>query len=255
MAARQAWPRATRWAGSSPSIPLGRVAATAWARARSMLSPPSRMCSPTARRVRARSPPWSVTAIRVKSVVPPPTSQTRRRSPTLTRFRQLVALRGEPGVEGGLGLLQEGDVLQPGGPGGLDGQLAGRRRRTRRGRSGGRPGVRAGRRRSCRRSRGSRRRGGGPGRRSRPRRARPWPRRRPRSRGGSGSCGRPRRARASSWPSRPAGPAPWPRGRGRTSRRPGRPASTRAGRAPRRGTPWRRAGRGTTAGPAGRRRR
>ena len=36
-----------------------------------------------------------------------------------------VALRGEPGVEGGLRLLQERDVLQPGGPGGLDGQLAG----------------------------------------------------------------------------------------------------------------------------------
>ena len=39
-------------------------------------------------RQRSRSPPWSVTAIRVKSVVPPPTSQTRRMSPTLTAFRQ-----------------------------------------------------------------------------------------------------------------------------------------------------------------------
>ena len=52
-----------------------------------MLSPPRRMCSPTARRDRARSPPSSVTAIRVKSVVPPPTSQTRMMSPTLTFLR------------------------------------------------------------------------------------------------------------------------------------------------------------------------
>ena len=35
-----------------------------------------------------RSPSCSVTAISVKSVVPPPTSQTRRMSPTLTFFRQ-----------------------------------------------------------------------------------------------------------------------------------------------------------------------
>ena len=70
-------------------------------------------------------PPASVTAIRVKSVVPPPTSQTRRMSPTLTCFRQRVALGGEPGVEGGLRLLQERDLLEPRRAGGLDGQLAG----------------------------------------------------------------------------------------------------------------------------------
>ena len=49
-------------------------AATAWASARSMLSPPSRMWSPTATRSSARSPSSSPTAISVKSVVPPPTS-------------------------------------------------------------------------------------------------------------------------------------------------------------------------------------
>ena len=52
-----------------------------------MLSPPSRMCSPTARRERIRSPPSSATAIKVKSVVPPPTSHTRMMSPTLTCCR------------------------------------------------------------------------------------------------------------------------------------------------------------------------
>ena len=77
-----------RWAASSPSIPLGKVAATAYASARSMLSPPRRMCSPTARRESTRSPDSSFTAIRVKSVVPPPTSQTRITSPALTRLRQ-----------------------------------------------------------------------------------------------------------------------------------------------------------------------
>ena len=40
-----------------------------------MLSPPSRMWSPTATRFSAKSPFSSETAIRLKSVVPPPTSK------------------------------------------------------------------------------------------------------------------------------------------------------------------------------------
>src|SRR2546427_2626177 len=52
-----------------------------WASARSMLSPPSIRCSPTAVRVSTGRPPASpgCTRIRVRSVVPPPTSTTSTR--------------------------------------------------------------------------------------------------------------------------------------------------------------------------------
>ena len=90
-----------------------------------MLSPPSKMCSPTASRDKTRSPPSSVTAINVKSVVPPPTSQTRMTSPTLTRLRHCSACDGEPGVKGGLGLFEQRDVFESGLRGRLHRQLAG----------------------------------------------------------------------------------------------------------------------------------
>ena len=59
---------------------------------------------------RRRSP----TAIRLKSVVPPPTSHTSTTSPTRKRLRQRVARAVEPGVEGGLRLLEQRDVREPG---------------------------------------------------------------------------------------------------------------------------------------------
>ena len=55
--------------------------ATTCASARSMLSPPSRMCSPTATRCSSRLPSRSSTAMSEKSLVPPPTSTTRMMSP------------------------------------------------------------------------------------------------------------------------------------------------------------------------------
>ncbi len=58
-----------------------------------MLSPPNRMWSPTATRFSAKSPFSSETVIRLKSVVPPPTSQTRTKSPTLMRFRHPYGTR------------------------------------------------------------------------------------------------------------------------------------------------------------------
>ena len=72
-----------------------------------MLSPPSRMWSPTAMRSRTSSPASSPTAISEKSVVPPPTSQTRTTSPTCTCSRQRAARRRQPGVERRLRLLEE----------------------------------------------------------------------------------------------------------------------------------------------------
>ena len=64
-----------------------------------------------------------MTAIRVKSVVPPPISTTRMRSPTLDALAPVgVAL--DPGVEGGLRLFEQGDVLIAGLLGGFEGQLA-----------------------------------------------------------------------------------------------------------------------------------
>ncbi len=58
------------------------------ATARSMLSPPSSRWSPTATRSSCSSPALSVTAMSVKSVVPPPMSTTRIRSPGFTCSRQ-----------------------------------------------------------------------------------------------------------------------------------------------------------------------
>ena len=53
-----------------------------------MLSPPSRMWSPTATRASSSDPPRSTAAIAEKSVVPPPTSTTRMTSPGFTWRRQ-----------------------------------------------------------------------------------------------------------------------------------------------------------------------
>ena len=65
-----------------------KAAPAKWARARSMLSPPTSVWLPTAMRRSDSSPSSSVTPMRVKSVVPPPTSQTSSVSPTLSCLRQ-----------------------------------------------------------------------------------------------------------------------------------------------------------------------
>ena len=93
--------------------PRGAAAARR-ASARSMLSPPSRMCSPTATRSSVRSPSCSATAIRLKSVVPPPMSHTSTRSPTRTLRRQPSPERVDPGVERGLRLFEQRDVFETG---------------------------------------------------------------------------------------------------------------------------------------------
>ena len=90
-----------------------------------MLSPPSRMWSPTATRSSARLPrPSSTTAMREKSVVPPPMSQTRTVSPGLELLAPAVAGLRQPGVEGGLRLLEQGHLVQARLLGGRHGQLA-----------------------------------------------------------------------------------------------------------------------------------
>ena len=72
-------------------------------------------CARRPRRARARARRrCSPTAIRLKSVVPPPTSQTSTRSPTVTRRRQRVAERVEPRVERGLRLFEQRHVLEAG---------------------------------------------------------------------------------------------------------------------------------------------
>jgi hypothetical protein len=85
---RQPWVRAWSCQRSSSTPPALSFCLTRCARVRSMLSPPSRMCSPTATRVSSSAPSCSVTAISDRSVVPPPTSTTRMMSPTLTSWRQ-----------------------------------------------------------------------------------------------------------------------------------------------------------------------
>ncbi len=105
-------------------MPCGNVPATAYASARSMLSPPRRMCSPTARRESTRSPFSSLTLISVKSVVPPPTSQTRMMSPALTLLAPSRAFGLEPGIERGLRLLEQRDILQSSLGSRLGGELA-----------------------------------------------------------------------------------------------------------------------------------
>ena len=120
-ALRQAWPSATRWPASSPSIPWGNVAATAYASARSMLSPPKRMCSPTASRERARSPPSSVTAISVKSVVAAADVADEDDVFDLDLRCPFLVVHGQPGVKGGLRFLEKRDVFEPGLAGGFHG--------------------------------------------------------------------------------------------------------------------------------------
>ncbi len=74
------WPY---WAASSRPVPS--FASTARASARSMLSPPSSRCSPTAWRTKPISPRSSTASIRLKSLVPPPTSTTRLCIPGFSR--------------------------------------------------------------------------------------------------------------------------------------------------------------------------
>ncbi|KAF1054786.1 MAG: hypothetical protein GAK34_00684 [Delftia tsuruhatensis] len=76
--------RCTSWAkrAAGRRSPGGaNCGSSRWASARSMLSPPSIRCSPTAVRVSTGRPPASAgcTRIRVRSVVPPPTSTTSTR--------------------------------------------------------------------------------------------------------------------------------------------------------------------------------
>ena len=67
----------------------------------------------------------SVTAIRLKSAVPPPTSQTSTMSPGLTWSRQPRPACGGPGVERRLRLFEQDDLPQAGGLGGFGGQVPG----------------------------------------------------------------------------------------------------------------------------------
>ena len=63
---------------------------------------------------RSASSPSSIRArIRLKSVVPPPTSQTRISAPSAKVAGQLPAVRGDPGVERGQRLLEQRQLLEP----------------------------------------------------------------------------------------------------------------------------------------------
>ena len=212
-----------------------------------MLSPPRRMCSPTASRESTRSPPSSLTAINVKSVVPPPTSQTRMMSPTLTFLRHFSPSRGEPGVERGLGLLQQCDMLQARLRRPPRSSARGPRGRTTPAPSGRRPGFPAVRPRPCRAIRAF----------QASRRcsryaadAATGETLRTSSAAVQGRMGARRstpRARASSWPSSPAGPEPWHRARAQAIRVTRSAAISRAVRAPPPETPRRPGSTGTTA--------
>ena len=92
---------------------------SAYASAKSILSPPSRMCSPTLTRSSSRRPSTSVTAIKLKSAVPPPTSQTSTISPSSNQVAPVSARLRRPGVECSLRLLQQCDVPKPRGLGGV----------------------------------------------------------------------------------------------------------------------------------------
>ena len=89
-----------------------------------MLSPPRRMCSPTLMRSTSRLPSFSVTAIRLKSAVPPPTSQTRTISPRRTWVRQSAAGLRRPGIKGRLRLFEQDDFAEAGRFGGRGGQIS-----------------------------------------------------------------------------------------------------------------------------------
>ena len=84
---------------------------TSQASVRSRLSPPSSRCLPTAVRVNSTRSPSRWTLIRVKSLVPPPTSQTSTIWPSnraLLRLREVIR---DPGVERGGRLFEEREVL------------------------------------------------------------------------------------------------------------------------------------------------
>ena len=72
-----------------------------------MLSPPKRMCSPTLIRSTSRLPSFSVIAIRLKSAVPPPTSQTRTISPRAHLVAPIASGLCCPGVESCLRLFKQ----------------------------------------------------------------------------------------------------------------------------------------------------
>ena len=74
-----------------------------------MLSPPSIRWSPTATRRKPGPVGVSTTVIRLKSVVPPPMSQTRISSPARTSRLPAVLVRDDPAIERRLRLLQQRD--------------------------------------------------------------------------------------------------------------------------------------------------
>ena len=219
-----------------------------------MLSPPSRMWSPTATRVSTRLPASSPTAISDRSVVPPPTSQTSTTSPTSTCLRQSLVAGVDPGIEGGLRLLEQREVFQPGGPGRLDGQFAGH-------------GIERGRHRQddvllfqavVRHVLGdldsSRPRPGASGSRCWPRAARRGGRSPAPSTAARALADRCRGGTATTWPRRPAASAPGCRSCGQTRRRRNRGPAPRAASGCPPAARWGRAGRETTATAAGPRR-
>ena len=89
-----------------------------------MLSPPSRMCSPTASRERTRSPPSSADGDQGEVGRAAADVADQDDVTDLDLLSPLVALHGEPGVEGRLGFLEQGYLLEPGLGRGLHGQLA-----------------------------------------------------------------------------------------------------------------------------------
>ncbi|MDT4861512.1 hypothetical protein FQZ97_961200 [compost metagenome] len=77
-----------------PSLPAAMRVSTRWASARSILSPPSIKWLPTLLRVSCGSPSSSkATSIRLKSVVPPPTSQSKMRRVSARSSRRVARRR------------------------------------------------------------------------------------------------------------------------------------------------------------------
>ena len=72
----------------------------------------------------AASPPSIDARIRLKSVVPPPTSQTSTSAPSVSMRRGVAAMRGDPRVERRQRLLEQHDRGESRGPRRLHGQLA-----------------------------------------------------------------------------------------------------------------------------------
>ena len=125
LAVRQAWPSATRWAASSPSMPLGQRRGDGVGQGEVHVVAAEQDVLADGQPGQGEVAPLVGHGDQGEVGRAAADVADQEDVADLDLLPPLVALRGEPGVEGGLRLLEQRDLLRARPPRGLDGQLAG----------------------------------------------------------------------------------------------------------------------------------